>query len=241
MAPLKVSSWKLNAAEKKELEERVKGGEQEETVKRELQTKKAQANEDRKAAAQAVAQKCQLQQQPKAKAKAKSAAAKAAPAPPGADEAALNDAANKAYYLQVLEDYQLVLTEMGGEAFRSELPLPIADVAGQAAGGVQDPFCRRKALQAISGQGVYRCSITIMWVNPMSSPTPGVPMSRRRVEDLSTYYFGTTGEPKYQTDRFVEVAISASDIDTEQPNNLQVISPEEILHATFAGCARAIK
>ena len=124
MAPLNASSWKLNAAEKKELEERVKGGEQEAAVKKELQTKKAQANADRKAAAQAVSEKCKLQQQPKAKAKAKSAAALAAP-PPGADEAALNDAANKAYYLQVLEDYQLVLSEMGGEAFRSELPLPI--------------------------------------------------------------------------------------------------------------------
>lgn len=240
MAPLNASSWKLNAAEKKELEERVKGGEQEAAVKKELQTKKAQANADRKAAAQAVSEKCKLQQQPKAKAKAKSAAAMAAP-PPGADEAALNDAANKAYYLQVLEDYQLVLSEMGGEAFRSELPLPIADGAGHAAGGVQDPFCRQKALQAISGQGVYRCSISICWVNPMASPTPGVPMARRRVEDLSTYYFGPTGEPKYQTDRFIEVAISASDIDTERPNNLQVISPEEVLHATFAACARAIK
>ena len=77
MAPLNASSWKLNAAEKKELEERVKGGEQEAAVKKELQTKKAQANADRKAAAQAVSEKCKLQQQPKAKAKAKSAAAMA--------------------------------------------------------------------------------------------------------------------------------------------------------------------
>ena len=207
MAPLKASSWKLNAAEKKELQERVLAGETEESVKRELQTKKAQANEDRKAAAQAVAQKCQRQQQAKAKPKAKSSAA-AATAPVGAEEAALNDAANKAYYLQVLEDYQLVVSEMGGEAFRLELPLPIADVAGNATGGVQEPFCRQKAIQAISTQGIYRSSVSICWINAMGTPTPGVPMARRRVEDLATYYFGCSGDPKYQTDRFIEVAIS---------------------------------
>ena len=183
-----------------------------------------------------MAQKCQRQQQPKAKAKAKSSAAATAD-PVGAEEAALNDAANKAYYLQVLEDFQLVLSEMGGEAFRSELPLPIADVAGNATGGVQEPFCRQK-----STQGVYRSSVSICWLNAMCSPTPGVPMARRRVEDLATYYFGCSGDPKYQTDRFIEVAINgASDIDTDRPCNLQVVSPEEMLHATFAGCACAIK
>ena len=84
--PKNISSWRLNAAEKEELEDRVKQGECEATVKRELQTKKAQASLDKKNAAAAVAQRCQVQQQQlaaKAKAKGKAvAAAKAAAASP---------------------------------------------------------------------------------------------------------------------------------------------------------------
>ena len=48
MAPKNVSSWRLNKAETAELEQRVAAGEDESKVKRELQEKKAQANEDRK-------------------------------------------------------------------------------------------------------------------------------------------------------------------------------------------------
>ena len=75
-----VSSWRLNNAEKEELQRRVAAGEEEVTVKRELQTLKAQASLDRKLAADAVAKRCVAQQKQAAKAKAKGkAAAKAAP------------------------------------------------------------------------------------------------------------------------------------------------------------------
>lgn len=161
-----VSSWRLNGAEKAELAQRVAAGEDEATVKRELQTKKAQANEDREAAANAVAAKAQRQTQQAAKAQAKAgvrgAAKAAAPAPPGAqpalDDAALNDAANRSYYLQVQEDIASVLGEFG-EEFRAQL----------------------------------------------------------------------------------QVAVSKSDVDTEQPSNLQMVSPEEMVHPCFAGCAKAIQ
>ena len=155
-----VSSWRLNGAEKAELAQRVAAGEDEATVKRELQTKKAQANEDREAAANAVAAKAQRQTQQAAKAKAKAgvrgAAKAAAPAPPGAqpalDDAALNDAANRSYYLQVQEDIASVLGEFG-EEFRAQL----------------------------------------------------------------------------------QVAVSKSDVDTEQPSNWQMVSPEVMVHPCFAG------
>ena len=145
-----VSSWRLNGAEKAELAQRVAAGEDEATVKRELQTKKAQANEDRKAAANAVAAKAQRQTQQAAKAKAKAgvrgAAKAAAPAPPGAqpalDDAALNDAANRSYYLQVQEDIASVLGEFG-EEFRAQLPLNIS--GADTLSGVQAPFERAKA------------------------------------------------------------------------------------------------
>lgn len=243
MAPKNVSSWRLNKAETAELEQRVAAGEDESKVKRELQEKKAQANEDRKAAAQAVSQKCQLQAQALVKAKAgPKAAAKAAAAaqsnPPGNGTDELNDAANKSYYCQVQSDIQAILAEFGGEAFRQELPLPIT---GAKDSGVQDPFCRTKALQALDANACYRCSISIWWVSALQSPTPGVPMSRRRVEDLSEFTFGATGEAKFHSDKMLEIAVSRSDLDTDKPNGLQLVSPEETLHATFCGCARAIQ
>ena len=163
------ASWKLNAAEKKELADRVSHGEDESTVKRELQNKKAQASADRKPAAAAVAAKCALQStkaaasKAKAKAKNKAAAANAASAasaPSGAlEEEQLNDAANKAYYCQVLEDCQLVLSEFG-EDFRKEGPLAITG-AGDATSGVQEPFDRSKAQTALSVHGCYRASISV--------------------------------------------------------------------------------
>ena len=243
----------IERGREKELDDRVKNGEDETTVKRELQTKKAQASAERKAAAAAVAAKCALQsaQSAAAKAKAKANAKKSAKgaaaqtAPSGAamevqEESELNDAANKAYYCQVLEDCQLVLSEFGGEDFRKEMPLAITDQGG-ATSGVQEPFNRSKALAALSAHGCYRASISIWWVNPLASPTPGVPMSRRRVEDLAEFYYGPEGEPKFHTERMIEVAIAKSDCDTDHPSGLQMVSPEELLHSTFCGCARAIK
>ena len=214
------ASWKLNAAEKKELADRVSHGEDESTVKRELQNKKAQASADRKAAAAAVAAKCALQStkaaasKAKAKAKNKAAAANAASAasaPSGAlEEEQLNDAANKAYYCQVLEDCQLVLSEFG-EDFRKEGPLAITG-AGDATSGVQEPFDRSKAQTALSVHGCYRASISVLWINPLASPTPGVPMSRRRVEDLAAIMV-------------LKVSLG-SDCDTDRPSGLQIVSPE---------------
>eukprot|EP00435_Cladocopium_sp_Y103_P000049 s2839_g1.t1 len=241
------ASWKLNASEKAELAERVKNGEDETAVKRELQNKKAQASADRKAAAAAVAAKCALQAtkaaagKGKAKAKSKAAAAPAAAAPSGAlEEDQLNNAANRAYYSLVLEDSQLVLSHFGGEDFRQQMPLVITGAA-DATTGVQEPFVKSKAQAALSSHGVYRASISIWWVNPLASPTPGVPMSRRRVEDLAEFYYGSEGEPRFHTDRMIEVGVAKSDCDTDRPSGLQMVSPEEVLHATFCGCAKAIK
>ena len=66
-------------------------------------------------------------------------------------------------------------------------------------------------------------------------------MSRRRVEDLAEFHYGATGEPRFHSDRMLELAVARSDCDTETPSGLQLVSPEEVLHCTFAGCARAIQ
>ena len=235
-----VSAWRLNAAEKAILAERVAAGESEAAVKRELQTKKAEANEERKLAAQAVAQKAQKQaQQGKAKAKAKAGAKAAAAAPPSlGDDKELNDTANRGYYLQVQADIATILAEFGAD-FRTQLPLKIS--AGETLSGVQAPFERAKAREALEAHGTYRCSISIWWLNSLQSPTPGVPMSRKRVMDLAEFSFGSDGTPRFHSERMIEVAVSKSDVETEQPSNLQMISPEELVHASFAGCAMAIQ
>jgi hypothetical protein len=244
--PLKnVSGWRLNAQEKAEMADRVSAGECEADVKREIQERKAQAAADKKAAAGAVAQRCHVQnQQLAAKAKAK-AKAKAAPQGAALPTQALGDGdiINKDYYLHVQADMQRILGEFGSE-IQQELPLKIVadtDAAGNATGGIQEPFNKDRAATAIWSHGHYRCAVSIFSFNALQSATPSVPMSRRRVEELCEFRYGPTGQPRFDTERMVEVAIAAqSDLETEHLANLQVISPEEMLHSKFAGCARAI-
>ena len=132
----------------------------------------------------------------------------------------------------------MILQEFGGESFRKELPLKISS---ESTSGVQEPFDQSKALQALEAHGCYRSSVSVWWLNALQSPTPGVPMSRRRVEDLMEFYYGPEGQPRFHSDRMIEVAVTSAEIACDVPTNLQVISPEEVLHATLAGCAQAVK
>ena len=65
-------------------------------------------------------------------------------------------------------------------------------------------------------------------------------MARKRTEDLTDFYFGD-GTPHFHAERMFECAVMRSDLDCDRPGNLRLISPEEMLHATYAGCARAIR
>eukprot|EP00435_Cladocopium_sp_Y103_P050067 s89_g15.t1 len=228
-----ISSWKLNKEEKATVAERVAAGEDELTVTRELQQRKAEASRDRKLAAEAVATRSAQNQQQKA------AKAKAAPKP---SEAAFEsadvqeDATNKGYYEAVQVDGEIILKEYGKD-FQKEAPLSIAAAANS---GVQDCYDKEKAAHAMAVHGVYRCSVSIWWLNLLSSATPSIPMSRKRVEDLCEFSYGPSGEAKFHTDRMVEVAISRGELQTDTPCSLQVISPEEILHATLAGTRESL-
>ena len=227
-----ISSWRLNKAEEKELAERVKKGEEELTVRRELQQAKAEASAKRKSSANAVASKCQQQQQPPQK---KGAGAPAVAAPSSGSEP-VDDCTNTEYYALVQQDLQTIFTEFG-KAIVDAKPVPIKEGSGS---GVQEVYDHKKGLIAFQQHGVYRASISAFAVNPLSPATPGVPMSRKRVSDLSLFHYGETGEPKFVTDRFIELACSQGDL-TENPRNLQMVSPEELLHSMLHGCALAIK
>lgn len=227
------SSWKLNKAEVAELQRRVGQGEDEQTVKRELQQKKAEASRDRRASAQAVATKVQTQGSTKNRVKPATGLA-----PDSVSSAQAQDATNRGYFMDVEADIHRILA-MYGQDFVKEKPLKI-EGPDPKSGGIQDCYDQSKALAALNAHGCYRCSISIWSISLLSSPTPGIPLSRRRVEDLSEFYFGPEGRPRFHTDRMVELACSLGDIQ-ETVTNLQVISPEEILHATLAGCSRCIK
>ena len=184
-------------------------GESEAVVKKELQTKKAMANEERKRSAEAVSQRAQKQEQvAKSRAKAKAGPKAAAAAPAGTVDQGLEDATNKGYYLEIQADIQTVVQEFGGQAFCEALPLQIGSDASQS--GVQEPFNRSKALQALAAHGTYRSSINIAWVNGLQSATPGIPMARKRTEDLTDFYFGD-GTPHFHAERMFECAVRRSD------------------------------
>ena len=106
-----ISAWRLNKAEQKELAERVAKGECEKTAKKDIQRRKAIANENRKKAAQAVASKAAV---PKASAKKRSPAMIAADAAEQQETATQKDPTNAAYYAEVEADIQAIRKEFSG-------------------------------------------------------------------------------------------------------------------------------
>ena len=95
-----ISSWKLNKSEQAELQARISQGEDAAEAKRDIQTRKALAHEERKKAAAAIASKPAAADPKKkaAKAKAKAVADKAE----GVSDAVGTDPTNAAYYTRTL-------------------------------------------------------------------------------------------------------------------------------------------
>ena len=193
-----ISGWRLNKSEQKELDERVQKGEDKALVRKELQTKKAVACEERKRAAQAISAK-PGSTGPRQKVSRKSAAS-SLPAAQSATAAATSgkDPTNAAYYASVEADIQTILQEFPG--IELEMPLPLSQPeSDRSKTGVQEPFNLTKAQNALGVHGVFRCSMSLFWVQILASPTPGVPMSRRRVLDMAEFYY-PNGKPAFRAD-----------------------------------------
>ena len=88
-------------------------------------------------------------------AKAKAKGIKAAEA--GGTPTGSSDATNQSYYSAVQADMVTVLAEFGPK-FEEAPPLPLA--AGNAEGGVQDPYDEGKCKQAMASHEIYRASIS---------------------------------------------------------------------------------
>ena len=220
-------------AELNELAERVKKGEEEAVVKKELQTKKAVACEERKKSAAAISAK-PGSTGPKASKKTSSSAA----TPQSATAAAATpDPTNAGYYALVEADLQTILQEFPGIDQEMPLPLSKSELDGSKT-GVQEPFDLQSARHALGIHRVFRCSISLFWVQILASPTPGIPMSRRRVLDMGEFYF-PNGKPAFMG-RMVELLADKSAL-SAKPQNLQMLSPEEIVHSLVASCAHAVR
>ena len=229
-----ISAWRLNKAELKELTDRVAKGESEATVKKELQTKKAMACQERKKSAEAISSKGGSTG-PKASGKTKTSS----PATQSATAAAATpDPTNAAYYAQVEADLQTILHEFKGIEKEMPLPLSKSELDGSKT-GVQEPYDLSKAKHALGIHGVYRCSISLFNIQVLASPTPGIPMSRRRILDMAEFYF-PDGKPAFMTGRMVELLADKSSL-SDKPQNLQMLSPEEIVHSLVASCAHAVR
>ena len=116
-----ISAWRLNKAETQELADRVNKGESEAEVKRELQTKKALACEERKRSAVAISGKGSTDHKPSAGSKSKKLPAKSATAV----DLSKTDPTNASYYAEVEADLQSILKAFPG--LDQEMPLCLSD------------------------------------------------------------------------------------------------------------------
>ena len=149
------------------------------------------------------------------------------------------DDTNLDYYHSVQEDVRVVLKHLGA-SFASQPALPIAEKDENGKGGVQEPWSQEQAGKAISNQGSYICAINLFWLDFVRSSCPGVPLSRKRVEQLADYLFGQgDGYPGF-IKKLLEVQVPRVDKMPEQPSALVMISPDEYAHAILAGAARVL-
>ncbi len=102
-------------------------------------------------------------------------------------------------------------------------------------GNGEEPFNAERASTALTRQGTYIAGINIFWLDFTRSATPGVPLARRRTEELGKHLFQqgpTFGKA------MVTVAVPHADYDiASHLGGLLVVSPEEVPHAILHACA----
>ena len=103
----------------------------------------------------------------------------------------------------------------------------------------QAVFCQQEARIALQKEGAYRSAINLFWLDPFGSPTPTVPLSKKRVEELGSFAFPDY-KPAHLADSFC-VGVEAADIDLHAlKGNWPPVSPEEMHHCILFTLAAAI-
>ena len=98
------------------------------------------------------------------------------------------------------------------------------------------------AERALKNQGTYICAINLFWLDMMRSATPGVPLSRQRVEALATHVFGdgVAAPPPFVKKLLECQALHVAAPMPDCPAGLQMISPDEYCHCILAACAQQL-
>ncbi|CAJ1454983.1 unnamed protein product [Effrenium voratum] len=143
---------------------------------------------------------------------------------------------NLAYYHAVQEDCHKILTHLG-EDFPCQPAVAIAKANEESEGGIQEPYSSDAASRALGNQGAYVAAVNMFWMDFLKSPTPGVPLRRKSVEDLADYIWPQGALPSFLL-KLLEVQAPASTTVAEVPQGLQMLSPEGYAHAALCACAR---
>ena len=93
-------------------------------------------------------------------------------------------------------------------------------------------FNQQEAKIALQKEGAYRSAINLFWLDPFGSPTPTVPLSKKRVQELGSFAFPGY-KPAHLADSFC-VGVDAPDTDFHAlKGNWRPVSPEEMHHCSF--------
>ena len=146
--------------------------------------------------------------------------------------------ANKDYFSQVQVDIETIF---GVDAFANimdQKPLPVTSQAN-AQCGVQAPFSANQCETALRRQGTYISGFNLFWISPVHSSQPGIPLSRKRVQELSTYLFSEGPKPLTW---LMTVVVPTHDANVlNLAGTLRMVSPEEMLHAVLLALADDIR
>jgi len=94
-----------------------------------------------------------------------------------------------------------------------------------------------KYLAAIGTVGVYKCGANIFWQDWLNSPSPGVPVSRRAVDEYINYYFAKPGRMPHD----IVIAIAGTHVNPlHAAGALSRVSPDEPVYAWLLAAARDI-
>ncbi len=207
--PPKWRAWRLSAAEKSEIAEKVeeyangltdlseedratKQEEMQALLEMEAKIAKAQRSVERKKLAEEAAQ-------PPASNSGAASSGGVTPPPsgggitpppsPAAGGTRQIHVMNAGYYQAVQNDIDAI-SRVFGPGFAAEKPVPIAAVAQACCGGVQEPYSQDAAQRAIASQGTYIAAVNLLWLDMFSpAASPSIPLTRQSVIDLSAFLF----------------------------------------------------
>ena len=93
---------------------------------------------------------------------------------------------NKEYLSEVQDNINVIMRHKAFKHIAQEEPLPITK---DAACGIQEPFNSGQCVTALDQRGTYMCGFNFFWLDLLRSPSPGIPLSRRRVKELGDWMF----------------------------------------------------